>query len=69
MAIRIGLAYNQKPEAPAQVAGAISDSPSDPVSALRLLRTDLAQPDLYAEWDEPATIDAVANALSALGKV
>ena len=69
MAIRIGLAYNQKPEAPAAEAGATSDSPSDPSSSFRALRSDLPQPDLYAEWDEPATIDAVARALSALGEV
>lgn len=68
LAIRIGLAYNQKPDAPAAVAGANSDSPSDPAAA-RALRTDLPQPDLYAEWDEPATIDAVAAALSGLGEV
>ena len=48
------------------MAGAGSDSPSvDP----RALRSDLAQPDLYAEWDEPATIDAVAAALATLGEV
>lgn len=69
MAIRIGLAYNQKPEAPAAEAGAISDSPSDPSSSFRALRSDLPQPDLYAEWDEPATIDAVERALSPLGDV
>ncbi|MBA2626955.1 MAG: D-alanine--D-alanine ligase [Gemmatimonadales bacterium] len=34
-----------------------------------MLRADLPQPDLYAEWDEPATIDAVERALSALGTV
>lgn len=48
------------------MAGAGSDSPS---ADLRALRSDLAQPDLYAEWDEPATIDAVAAALSSLGEV
>ena len=75
MAVRIGLAYNLKPEAPATAAGATSDSPpssDDPpsaapgVSAARTLRSDLEQPDLYAEWDEPATIDAVERALSTL---
>lgn len=78
MAVRIGLAYNLKPEAPATAAGATSDSPpssDDPpsaapgVSAARTLRSDLEQPDLYAEWDEPATIDAVERALSTLGEV
>ena len=48
------------------MVGAGTDSPSnDP----RALRTDLAQPDMYAEWDEPATIDAVAAALSTIGEV
>ena len=75
MAVRIGLAFNLKPEAPATVAGAESPSPVSPesspavASALRVLRDDLEQPDLYAEWDEPATIDAVENALRALGEV
>jgi D-alanine-D-alanine ligase len=79
LAVRIGLAYNLKPEAPANPAGATSDSPpssEDPpstapsgVSPVRSLRTDLEQPDLYAEWDEPATIDAVERALATLGEV
>jgi D-alanine-D-alanine ligase len=74
LAVRIGLAYNLKPEAPANPAGATSDSPSsseDPpsISPARTLRADLDQPDLYAEWDEPATIDAVERALSTLGEV
>ncbi|MEP6745033.1 MAG: D-alanine--D-alanine ligase, partial [Gemmatimonadota bacterium] len=48
------------------MAGAGSDSPSaDP----RALRSDLPQPDLYAEWDEPATIDAVVAALATIGAV
>jgi D-alanine-D-alanine ligase len=34
-----------------------------------VLRDDLEQPDLYAEWDEQGTIDAVAAALSTLGEV
>ena len=85
MAVRIGLAFNLKPEAPAIPAGAKSDSPStassevitevsspdDPPNAApgRALRADLPQPDLYAEWDEPATIDAVAAALATVGEV
>ena len=74
LAVRIGLACNLKPEAPANPAGATSDSPSsseDPpsISPARTLRADLEQPDLYAEWDEPATIDAVERALSTLGEV
>jgi D-alanine-D-alanine ligase len=63
LAVRIGLAYNLKPQAPAaEEAGATSASP-------RALRYDLQQPDLYAEWDEPATIDAVERALRPLGEV
>jgi D-alanine-D-alanine ligase len=69
LGVRIGLAFNQKPDAPAATAGAGSPSPSDPVSPSRTLRSDLAQPDLYAEWDEPATIDAVAAALATVGEV
>ncbi len=70
MAVRIGLAFNLKPEAPAPVAGADSPSPVIPKpnqdvtavpSAQRVLRDDLEQPDLYAEWDEHGTIDAVAR--------
>jgi D-alanine-D-alanine ligase len=34
-----------------------------------VLRDDLEQPDLYAEWDEQGTIDAVAAALSTMGEV
>ena len=66
MAVRIGLAFNQKPDAPAATAGAGSPSPSDAVSPSRTLRSDLEQPDLYAEWDEPATIDAVTAVASAI---
>src|SRR3954470_17252170 len=61
---RIGFAYNQKPTtaadtrapdpSPASVAVATPPAPSD---------------DAFAEWDGPETIDAVENALSALGKV
>ena len=64
MAVRIGLAFNLKPEAPASPAGANADSPSSDEPSSRALRSDLPQPDLYAEWDEPATIDAVEEALS-----
>jgi D-alanine-D-alanine ligase len=72
LAVRIGLAYNLKPQAPANGAGAVSPSP-DPTpeqrDAGRALRYDLEQPDLYAEWDEPGTIDAVEHALRPLGEV
>lgn len=70
MAVRIGLAFNLKPEAPANPAGADPSSPSSPhSSSARVLRDDLPQPDLYAEWDEPATIDAVERALRTVGQV
>lgn len=73
MAVRIGLAFNQKPPLPAPfTAGASSPSPSDAdpaPSAARQLRPELEQPDLYAEWDEPETIDAVAAALATVGEV
>jgi D-alanine-D-alanine ligase len=69
LAVRIGLAFNLKPEAPANPAGANSDSPSSDEPPSRALRPDLHQPDLYAEWDEPATIDAVERALSTVGQV
>lgn len=68
MAVRIGLAFNLRPAAPAKSAGATSASPTAPGST-RALRYDLPQPDLYAEWDEPATIDAVERALSPLGEI
>ena len=69
LAVRIGLAFNLKPEAPANPAGANSESPSSDEPPSRALRPDLSQPDLYAEWDEPATINAVERALSTVGQV
>lgn len=71
MAVRIGLAFNLKPEASATPAEAVVDSPpaSSEEPPSRALRFDLDQPDLYAEWDEPATIDAVERALRPLGEV
>lgn len=68
MGVRIGLAYNLKPASPSS-AGGNFESPSSAASASRQLRHDLAQPDLYAEWDEPETIDAVVAALAPLGDV
>ncbi len=67
MAVRIGLAFNLKPSAPADT-GARYSTPTTAESP-RALRYDLEQPDLYAEWDEPATIDAVEHALRPLGTV
>jgi D-alanine-D-alanine ligase len=49
--MRIGLAYNQKPES-------ASSSDADPSAS-----------DVYAEWDEPTTIDAVEQALGLFGTV
>ena len=68
MAVRIGLAFNLKPSAPADTT---AGAPTDPSASddSRALRDDLPQPDLYAEWDEPATIDAVERALSTVGQV
>lgn len=59
MGVRIGLAYNQKPRDPAASAGALP-SPSD---------FPTLPDDRYAEWDEPATIAAVAQALAGVGEV
>ncbi len=69
MAVRIGLAFNLKPEAPATPAGANSDSPSTDEPPSRSPRPTVSQSDLYIEWDEPATIDAVERALGAVGQV
>jgi D-alanine-D-alanine ligase len=70
LSVRIGFAYNQKPSLPAPKKAGESAAPTlDQASASRALRPDLPQPDLYAEWDEPETIEAVATALSGLGEV
>jgi D-alanine-D-alanine ligase len=70
LAVRIGFAFNQKPPLPAPKKAGDSAVPAfDRASASRALRTDLPQPDLYAEWDEPETIEAVAAALSGVGEV
>jgi len=67
---RIGFAYNQKPEpspngggdsAHASVADALALGDEEPPSR----RPD----DEFAEWDSAATVNAVADALSALGTV
>ena len=58
-------------------AGADSPSPVIPnhnsdvtalPSASAICATTCDQPDLYAEWDEPATIDAVERALATAGR-
>ncbi|MGQ0703724.1 MAG: hypothetical protein ACT4PM_11390, partial [Gemmatimonadales bacterium] len=72
MAVRIGFAYNQKPPVPAPTSARKSQSPAAPPESVppsRALRSDLPQPDLYAEWDEPDTIEAIATALSGVGEV
>jgi D-alanine-D-alanine ligase len=75
LAVRIGFAYNLKPSVTPPSGDSVApDSPasstgSTPRCTGRELRSDLPQPDLYAEWDEPETIDAVEKALSAVGKV
>ena len=66
---RIGFAYNQKPELPDTTeAAARNPMPAYGESS----RPDEAPPsisDEFAEWDSADTIDAVANALSAIGEV
>jgi D-alanine-D-alanine ligase len=61
---RIGFAYNQKPDSPVGLVGAIKhDARADeepPSSSID---------DVYAEWDSATTIDAVASALSAYGTI
>ena len=78
MAVRIGFAFNLKPTLPPPSAGepvasaessASPDDSTPPQHSGRDLRSDLPQPDLYAEWDEPETIDAVERALCRVGKV
>jgi D-alanine-D-alanine ligase len=80
---RIGFAYNQKPAVSEISELEPSDSSRDdeePPSTRRdnPSRNLLSSPsapapdgrlDRFAEWDAPETIDAVANALAALGKV
>lgn len=73
MAVRIGFAFNLKPDLSPSADGAPqapeSEAPPQGKYAGRGLRGDLPQPDLYAEWDEAETVDAVEQALSKVGKV
>ncbi|HEY4671992.1 MAG TPA: hypothetical protein VIG78_08005, partial [Gemmatimonadaceae bacterium] len=76
----IGLAYNQKPE-PTELASPLSEGgrqedgelsrPDEepPSRSSNLSIAQLIARDEFAEWDNPATIDAVETALSLLGKV
>ena len=66
---RIGFAYNQKPEPSSSIeAAARIPNPAD-AEASPLEEEPPGIPDEFAEWDSIETIDAVANALSPLGKV
>lgn len=56
--MRIGLAYNQRPNGVAAKRGAVDEASQPPPTS-----------DAYVEWDEPETIDGVADALSVLGDV
>ncbi|HEX9895698.1 MAG TPA: hypothetical protein VGA78_17335 [Gemmatimonadales bacterium] len=70
MPVRIGLAFNLKPSP--SVSGDATPptaTSKNPRHARRALHPELEQPDLYAEWDEPETIDAVERALAPLGEV
>jgi len=55
--MRIGLAYNQRPST--------GSSNRDSALPVEMPATD----DAFVEWDEPATIDAVARALGVFGEV
>lgn len=61
MRLRVGLAYNQKPDDDAEPPSTevAADSTVSPHSAI----------DQYAEWDEPATIAAVESALATVSTV
>jgi len=64
---RIGFAYNQKPE-----DSSTTEAAPIPTADGESTRLDEEPPpisDEFAEWDSIETIDAVANALGALGKV
>ena len=76
---RIGFAYNQKPEPiaaddAAELERADEEPPSSGSGVATLLAPapaarGVAVEDEYAEWDAPATIDAVARALALHGEV
>ena len=82
---RIGFAYNLKPESVAGLSPQESEAPrpeEDPPSTGRdstsrspqtptaeVVARGASANDLYAEWDAPQTIDAVAAALAAYGEV
>jgi D-alanine-D-alanine ligase len=64
MTLRIGFAYNVRPSA----AEGANDAPAEEEPPSRRSVTHRGQ-DWYAEWDDPATIAAVANALAQAGPV
>ena len=66
---RIGFAYNQKPELSAGTEPTARISISADAESSPLEEEPPAIADEFAEWDSKETIDAVANALSSLGKV
>ena len=76
---RIGFAYNQKPDpVAADTAGELAradealgdeEPPGRGAGLATLVAPAPAADDEYAEWDSPATIDAVARALSRHGEV
>ena len=71
---RIGFAYNKKPDpiaadTAAELARADEEPPSSGVGAATLLAPAPVADDEYAEWDSPATINAVARALARHGDV
>jgi D-alanine-D-alanine ligase len=67
---RIGFAYNQKPETSPLAGGDSAHASAADAIALGDEEPPSSRPDdEFAEWDSAATIDAVADALSALGTV
>lgn len=56
--MRLGLAYNERPDSAVGSAKKLSDPAQPPSTA-----------DAYVEWDEPTTIEAVARALRIFGDV
>lgn len=65
MTLRIGLAYNQKP----QEGGSDDEPPSRPGAVTRTEPPSTRSLDRFAEWDDAATIAAVERALSLAGSV
>jgi len=66
---RIGFAYNQKPEQSSPVETSARNSSAVDGESSHLEEEPPGIADEYAEWDSEETIDAVAAALSSLGKV